>query len=795
MTKIKTSLNCYHCGDSCENELIIFNDKNFCCNGCKSVYEILNFNNLSDYYTIENTPGTKKKQVADSYYKFLDIDEIADPLLEFKEAERRLVRLFLPEIHCTSCIWLLENLHQLNKGIIFSEVNFLKKEALISFDVNKITFKELAILLHKIGYEPKFDSQKKTTVINKKQYFKLGVTLFCFGNIMLFSFPEYLNPDTTFLSSYRGFFAYLIFGFSIPVLFYSASSYLISAFKAIRAKTINLDVPITLGILTLYTKSAYDIFSGNGPGYMDSFVGFVLFLLIGKWFQDKTYQALSFNRTYQSYFPLAVTVIEQNNEIVKPVEQIKEGDQLLIKNEEIIPADAVIMNGKANIDYSFVTGESHLIEKQKGDSVYAGGKQVGTTIKVTVTKSLDQSYLTQLWNQNAFKKERENKLSDFNAKLSNYFIVAILIIASLSTILWSFIDSSEVINVVVSVLIVACPCALALSIPFTFGNSLRIAGSNGLYLKNSRVVENLGKITDVVFDKTGTLTSQQNATIQFVGDTLTQNQQSVICALVKNSSHPVSRMLAEHLKSNELENLIVTNFKEVAGKGVSGLINDQEILVGSLKWVENKTIKVKYSVTYVKIDGKVLGYFKVKNTYREGFDQLIKNLDANYNIHLLSGDNDGEKEKLKPYFTNESSLNFNQKPIDKLNYIKNLKKQGKKVMMVGDGLNDAGALKQSDIGIVIAEDVYNFSPACDGILDAKMFSKLPAFIYLGKYSLSVLKVSYTVSLLYNIIGLSFAFTNQLSPIVAAVLMPLSSISVVLVTTILMHLYGNKHFKN
>lgn len=788
-----TNINCYHCGDSCENELVKFDDKNFCCYGCKSVYEILNQHNLSDYYQIENNPGVKKRTVSDNFYKFLDIDEIADSLFEFKENERRIVRLFLPEIHCTSCVWLLENLRKLNAGIIFSEVNFLKKEALISFDVNQITFKELAILLHKIGYEPKFDAEKKTTIINKKLYFKLGITLFCFGNVMLFSFPEYLNPDETFLSSYRSFFAYLIFGFSIPVLFYSAKEYLVSAFKALRVKSINLDVPISLGILTLYFKSAYDIFSGNGPGYMDSFVGFILFLLIGKWFQDKTYQALSFNRNYQSYFPLAVTVIEENEEVVKPVEHIKEGDRLVIKNEEIIPADAVIMSGKANIDYSFVTGESNLIEKKQGDAIYAGGKQIGTTIHVEVVKSLNQSYLTQLWNQNAFKKETDNNLVNFNSKLSNYFIVAILIVASLAAIIWSFIAVSEIVNVVVSVLIVACPCALALSIPFTFGNSLRIAGSNGLYLKNSKVVENLGKVTDIVFDKTGTLTSQHNASIKFIGEELSLKQQAIIYALVKNSSHPISRMLSDQLKRSNLELLTVTDFKEEVGKGVFGIVDGVEAYVGSSNWVENKTILTISSATYIKVQDEILGYFQLKNNYRDGFEELIKSLDEKYTIHLLSGDNDGEREKLQHYFTNDSALNFNQKPIDKLNYIKKLKEQGKVVMMVGDGLNDAGALKQSDIGIVIAEDVYNFSPACDGILDAKMFSKLPSFIHLGKYSLTVLKVSYIVSLLYNVIGLSFAFTNQLSPLVAAILMPLSSISVVLVTTVLIRLYGKKYF--
>ena len=571
---------------------------------------------------------------------------------------------------------------------------------------------------------------------------------------------------------------------------------MVSAFKALRAKTVNLDVPISLGILTLYFKSAYDIFSGNGPGYMDSFVGFILFLLIGKLFQDKTYQALSFNRNYQSYFPLAVTIIENDIEVTKPVEEVKEGDRIIIKSEEIIPTDAILLKGKASIDYSFVTGESNLISKKVAEQIYAGGKQVGATLELEVTKSLNQSYLTQLWNQNAFKKQEDNTLSNFNNKLSNYFIVAIIIIAGLAAVLWSIIAPSEIVNVIVSVLIVACPCALALSIPFTFGNSLRIAGSNGLYLKNSKVVENLGKITDIVFDKTGTLTTQQNSSIQFVGEALSLKQQAIIYALVRNSSHPISRILTEHLKQNKLEDLSISDFKEVSGQGISGKIDGQIVFVGSFKWVENAEEKEQTtSLTYVKIGVEILGYYQLQNNYRNGFEQLIENLTKEYKIHLLSGDNDGEREKLQQYFPDVSTLNFNQKPIDKLEYIKVLKKTGKTVMMVGDGLNDAGALKQSDVGIVIAEDVYNFSPACDGILDANMFSKLPAFIHLGKYSLKVLKLSYTVSLLYNIVGLSFAFSNQLSPVVAAILMPLSSISVVLVTTILIRLYGNKNFKN
>ena len=793
MVKQTSVNNCYHCGDTCENDSVTIKEKNFCCSGCKSVYEILNQHDLTKFYEFETTPGVKTQQHRIGQYKFLDIDEIAKPLFDFFEGDTRVIRLFLPSIHCTSCIWLLENLNKINEGVVSSQVNFLKKEVLISFNVTQISLCELAVLLDEIGYAPKIDSEKKEKIKNKKNYIKLGLTLFCFGNIMLFSFPEYLNPDESFLRSYRLFFSYLIFAFSLPVIFYSAQGYLISAFKALKSKVVNLDVPITIGILTLYFKSTYDIFSGNGPSYMDSFAGFILFLLIGKWFQDKTYDALSFERDYKSYLPLAVTQLFDGKEIIKSVKNIVVGDRLIIKNEEIIPTDAVIISGKATIDYSFVTGESKHISKVVGDELFAGGKQVGNNIEVEVVKTLNQSYLTQLWNQHVFKKEAANTLENINSKLSHYFIIIVLLTAFVTGVAWLFINPTHIFNVVVAVLIVACPCAIALSIPFTFGNSLRVAGENKLYLKNTDVIEKLGKVTDIVFDKTGTLTFQNESSITFKGEPLHDNEKRLIFSLVRNSAHPLSRALYRHLKNERYEFEEVFSYREIAGQGIYGKIHDQEIYIGSQKWVDDDNSNTDLSThIYIKISGTVLGFYQLENSYRTGFEETITTLKKNHKLHLLSGDNESEKETLLNHF-DSNKLHFNQQPIDKLNYIKSLKNSRTTIMMIGDGLNDAGALKQSDVGIVISEDVYNFTPACDGILDATKFTKIPQFIQLGRYSLSVLKVSYTISLLYNLVGLSFAVTNQLSPLVAAILMPLSSISVVLIATILIRIYGNKHF--
>ena len=797
MDKETTGTKCFHCGDDCGAEPIHLEEKCFCCNGCKTVYEIINTTNLDNYYQLEKTPGIKPSFVKSDKYKYLDLPEIANNFFDFREGDIRKVRLFLPEIHCSSCIWLLENLHKLNNGVITSEVNFVKKEASVTFNISIISFQELATLLDKIGYPPKFSGgdENKQETTSKTSFYKLGIAFFCFSNIMLFSFPEYLNFDSSYLE-FRAFFSWAILGFSIPIILYSAKEYWVSAFKALRAKTLNLDVPITLGIFVLYARSVYDILNYNGPGYMDSFAGFVLFLLIGKLFQDKTYQALSFERDYKSYFPLAVAKINDGKEEIVPLNKIEEGDLILIKNEEIIPADSILKSEKARIDYSFVTGESKPIVKFKGEEIFAGGKQVGDAIELKILKKVEHSYLTQLWNQKAFDKDEESgSLKDLTDRLSQVFIFIIIIIALVTGAVWAYIDITNVINIVTAVLIVACPCALALSIPFTFGNALRAAGRNKLYLKNADAIEQMGRITDIVFDKTGTITTGNTSKITFVGDELTIEQQEAVLSLVRNSSHPLSVSIYNYLNKRSLKKLTVHDFEEVSGKGLKGRVGDKQYFIGSQKWVEITSSNSLASEVHIKVNETYLGFYKIENEYRKEFLAIIKELGSNYELHLLSGDNNSELENLKEFFPVEEQLLFNQQPVDKLEYIKILKQKGRKVLMLGDGLNDAGALKQSDVGIVISDDVYNFSPACDGILDARNLNKLPLFLNLGKHSIKTLKMSYAFSLVYNLIGLSFAIFNLLTPIVAAILMPLSSISVVLITTISIRVYTYRKFKN
>jgi len=780
--------NCYHCGNECTNSAaLIFKEKHFCCNGCKTVFEILNENELSSYYEFEQSPGRIPEEIKGKY-DYLDNQAIAIKLFEFDTETTSIITLNIPHIHCSSCIWVLENLHRLNNKIQSSQVNFPKKTVRIVFDKNIISLKEIVLLLSSIGYEPyislentKIQKDKKS---DKTLIYKLAVAGFAFGNIMFLSFPEYFEVDEFWLNQYKPFFRWIVFFMAIPVLLYAAQEYFIAAYKGLKHKILNIDVPISLGILVLFIRSSYEIINNLGQGYFDSMTGLVFFLLIGKFFQQRTYSFLSFERDYTSYFPIAVTKISKHKEEAIQIYDVKKGDRLLIRNQELIPIDGIIINGNGLIDYSFVTGEANPVIKDSGDKIYAGGKQMAGILEIEAIKTVSQSYLTQLWSNDIFNKDKNEHFKNITDKISQHFTFVILIIATLAGIYWYIYDKSILLNVVSSILIIACPCALALSAPFTLGNIIRIFGKHKLYLKNASIIENLAKINSLIFDKTGTITSSVKQKITYKGKELTSLQQASIKAVLRNSNHPLSRALYDSLYIDSSQEKL-SNFHEIIGKGVTATINNNDIKIGSATFtgIKNQDTLIETAV-HISINTRYIGKFVFKNNYRKGIFHMFQKLIKKYKLTLLSGDNEGEKDYLKKVLPYNIPFVFNQKPEDKLRFIENRQKEGQQILMFGDGLNDAGALAQSNVGIAVSENVNVFSPACDAIIDANILDKIPLFLKISKQAIHIIKASFVLSFLYNIIGLYFATTGQLSPVIAAILMPLSSISVVVFVSLL-----------
>ncbi|WP_166924446.1 heavy metal translocating P-type ATPase [Flavobacterium poyangense] len=790
---------CFHCGLTIsKSEEINFDEKKFCCKGCKTVYEIFSLHDLTSYYDFEKAPGATPQDIHGKY-DFLDHETLLSKLLEFQEGNTAIVSLNIPHIHCSSCIWILENLNRIQSGISNSQVNFPDKKVRITFNSDLVTLKTIVYMLSSIGYEPYISLENYETGknnVDRSLTYKLGVAFFCFGNIMLLSFPEYFEIKEFWLDNYKPFFRALILILSLPSFLYSASGYYVSAYKSIKAGMLNIDIPIALGIIVMFIRSTFDIVMDYGPGFFDSLTGLVFFMLLGKMFQIKTYSFLSFERDFKSYFPIAVTRINSGkSEESVPVYDIVEGDRLIIRNQELIAVDGILISEKAEIDYSFVTGEAVPITKKSGDKVFAGGKQIGKVIEMEVLHSVSQSYLTQLWSNEIFQKKVQQQHKTITDTISRYFTPLLLLIAFAGFGYWIFIDATTAFNAFTAVLIVACPCALALTAPFTFGNILRILGKQKFYLKNALVIEQLAKVDTIVFDKTGTITTSKKANIKYDGTVISEENKAVIKNVLRGSNHPLSRMLYDFLP--EKEKIKIDDFREITGKGIQASVANKTVRIGSAEFLEapfSGVSETEKTSLHIEIDGAYYGRFTFQNQYREGLEKLFLSLSKKYQIKVLSGDNDGERANLEAILPENTELVFNQKPEQKLEFIKQLQEKGQNVMMVGDGLNDAGALVQSNIGISISENVNVFSPACDAILDATEFSRLDYFLKLSQKSIVIIKMSFALSLLYNIVGLSFAVTGNLLPLVAAIIMPLSTITIVSFVTFMSNYFSNSDLK-
>lgn len=789
---------CFHCGEACGTVPVIYDGKYFCCNGCKAVYQLLNQNNMQQYYTIMETPGVKfapEHRPLKKSFSWLKNEELVEKLIDFKQDSVYRATLYIPTIHCSSCIWLLENLERLDDGISRSVVNFVKKEVTITWNNEKTTLQQIVQLLADLNYEPEITlesmSRSGTRKENRRIIYQIGVAGFAFSNIMLLSLPDYLAHREGLELSFRNFFGWINLLLVLPVVIYSARDYYESAIGNLRKGVLNLDVPIAIGIITLFSQSIYEVSAAISPGYFDSLAGFVFFLLIGRWYQGRTYQALSFERDYKSYFPVAVTRLKGGNEESVLLKDIAKGDLLLIHNLELIPSDGILIDGEAIINYSFVTGESIPVSKRAGDEVYAGGRQTGGAIIIEIKEEVEQSKLTRLWNQRNDDHPKQGivRMVDF---VSRRFTLGLLLVALLTLIGWLLIDPGRAMIAFVSVLIVACPCALALTLPFTYGTTMQIFGRRGLFLRESMVVESLASIDVVVFDKTGTLTLADDRKVCWEGSPLTGAERQLIKSLCRNSVHPLSQAVTGYLAESEA--LPVIKFRELSARGIIGIIKDVEVRAGSSTWLElpvDESINRNVSAVHIMFDGYYRGFFSIGNSYRAGLESMIPHLKKMGPLHVISGDNDAERATLQQLLGRDTFLSFDMSPSDKLHYIRNLTKNGLKPLMIGDGLNDAGALKEAYAGISLADDVYHFSPASDAIIEAKSFNRLVDFLHLSRRALSIVRMSFFISITYNVIGLAFAIRGVLSPVIAAILMPLSSVTVVVFVTGMVHLVARR----
>lgn len=784
-----TAVRCAHCDDPCASETIVQEGATFCCSGCATVYAILKDNNLLDFYRIDEQAGARADKGRDREYDWLDVPKLAESFVRYRDENRCHVALELPGIHCSSCIWLLERLPRLLPGVRSCTVDYSRKLATIVYDPRELNLRAVAEMLDRIGYPPHFRSQSENTAPVKKSrqlVYRIGVAGFCFGNIMLLSFPEYFGMGAVAGAEWvRKAMNYLLLFLSLPVTFYAGKSFFTGAWYGLRARRVTIDLPVAIGMAALFLRSVIEILAGTGAGYLDSLAGLVFFLLIGRWFQSYTFARLNFDRDYKDYFPVAA-YREEPDGTPRPVasEDVTTGDVLLIRPGHLIPADGVMEGtNDGRIDYSFVTGEAEPQIVAGGQEVYAGGRAITSALRVRVSKPADQSYLLQLW----LREGNDDKQLAVAPPeyLIRTFTVVILLLAALTFGYWYWYgtDAALAYRSATAVLIIACPCALALAAPFCYGSLQRLLAGSGFYLRGPAVIERLGKANTFVFDKTGTLTAGTGAEHPVFVMPRSPDLEAVFLAMARRSGHPRSAAFVKALfpDNRTMPDVLVEGVEEVIGSGLSLEHEGREFLIGSPAFCGFENYA---EGTFAVVDGLLYcSLLPGQTTLRDGVGELLGKVREAGPVWLLSGDHapkDGFRweDHLLP-----ENIRFQQSPFDKLRQIREMGESGAEVLMVGDGLNDAGALAVASVGLAVSEDEARFNPACDGIVSADHLAALPGVLLAARRMKWVVAFTYLLAFAYNLIGLSYAVSGTLSPVVAAILMPLSSISIVVVATL------------
>ena len=773
---------CRHCGDPCAGGGVRSSHGRFCCDGCATVFALLADRGLDDYYACDVAPGVSQRTAGPreaDRFAALDDPAVAERVLGGAPPDGTgpgalACAVFdVPSLHCASCVWLLERLWQVDDGIVRAEADLLRRTVQVWFRRDHLSLRAVAERLASIGYEPEIAGETRqgaATPARRRLYVQLGLAGFAAGNMMIFSIPRYAN-GAPLEPTFQALFDALNLVLATPVLIVSAGDWLRGAWRALAAGRLTLDVPVALGLLALYARSVAEIATGAGPGFLDAFAGLVFFLLIGRLFQQKAFDRIAFDRTWRSFLPLTVRVAAGDGVWqATPLDDVRPGDRVLLRPQEVVPADARLLDATGTIDYAFVTGETSPVIVGDGELVRAGGRVVGRALRLVIVAEIHHTELARLWRHPAFTRATQPWLTDVAGRFGAWFTAATLLLAVAGAAAW-WPDAAMAAQVASAVLIIACPCALTLAAPVTLGTAMGILGRAGLYVKQPAVVLDLSRVDTIVFDKTGTLTA--GARLAEPVD-LTPYEWRLARRLAAESAHPISRAIA----GDTVVDGTVGETIETPGAGILGTVDHRTVAIGTPAFVAALTGRPVPAVTgtAVAIDGRLRGWARLAAPARRGIESALARLSCTTTVWLLSGDDGADADDWAPFFGGR--VRFRQSPDDKLAFVEARRRAGARVLMIGDGLNDAGALAAADAGLAVSDDTACLVPACDAVIGGDAVPRLPALLAIARRARQVIVLCFAVSVVYNVLGLGLALTGRLTPLATAVLMPVSSLTVI-----------------
>lgn len=771
-----------------------------CCAGCQAVAQAIAGAGLQDYYRVREAAGSPPHATADTDTSLYDQPDVQARFV--REAEGRCEASLLVEgLRCGACVWLLEQSLQREPGVADARVSLAGERAYLTWDPSQTRLSQLISTARRIGYElVPFGAQERQAQLaaqsraSLRRLFIAGIAMM---QVMMYAVPAYLAGPGEIEAEFDALMRWASLVLTLPVMFYSAVPFFAGAWRDLRTARPGMDTPVAIGLLAAFAASVVATLTGEGEVWFDTVTMFVFLLLAARhleWLaRRRATQAL--DRLTAARPQSVERFVGESDRLESiPASRLAPGDRFIVGQGETLAVDAVMLEGPSQFDQSLLTGESLPVKRHEGDTVPGGAINLGGAIQMRATRAWAASTLSMLAGlaeQAALARPGITALTD---RVARWFVTGLLIFASAVGLIWLQIDASQALPIAIAVLVVSCPCALSLATPAALAAASGHALARGLVLSRGDALESIAAATDVVFDKTGTLTEGQPGLVAVepvVGATRAKTAPNpdgwlaVAAALELGNPHPLARSIREAASARGLEVPLAETLVTHPGEGVSGKVNGRSWQLGRRRFVEPAAAAELDSATpradeieiWLALDGQAVARFRFTDRLRADSAEVVRRLRASgLVVHLLSGDQNARVTAVARTLGIERARG-EAHPADKLAFVRELQDQGRRVLMVGDGINDAPVLAGADVSVAVGQASALASIAADGVLLGGRLEQLNALHELAHQTRRIIRQNLSWAMAYNLLAIPLAALGWVSAWVAALGMSLSSLLV------------------
>ncbi|MBK1648570.1 heavy metal translocating P-type ATPase [Rhabdochromatium marinum] len=817
---------CFHCGlpilpTTAVQACIKGTPRAFCCHGCEAVCAAIHAAGLEGFYQrtpegeVFSPPPELPRQL-----DFYDLDEVQQAFAEVA-GDAREAQLAVEGIHCAACVWLIENGLSSLPGVLEARVNLTGRRLRLRWDHARLPLSRILRRLGELGYAAvPFDPRTAELSLQRRHralLYRLAFAGFAAMNLMWISIALYAGADQ---GEFRTLFHWVGFLLATPTLIYSGGPFFAGAWRGLRHGHLDMDLPIAIGAGITYGLSLLVTLTGQGAVYWDTLVNFLFVILLGRYLEARSRrEAVSATQRLLDLQPKAATRLSADGEpSLVPIRAVRVGDRLLVRPGEAVPADGVVQNGRSQLDESMLTGESAPVPRGPGQSVAAGTLNGAGALEVRVTGVLRDTQLGRILHLVEEAQASKAPIQSLADRVVPWFVGITLLLAVLTGGLWWSVDATTALLAATSVLIITCPCAFGLATPMAIAVATGSAARHGILIKHGAVLQQLSTATQVVFDKTGTLTRGRPTVVALLDETglwraddkdqplsaAWRQRLACIAALEQRSEHPLARALSDFARQQGVDFLAlpVDDWRMQPGQGVAARVADQQLVLGSAAWLQTVGVSRQArlaqtatgdwpgaTVLHLAMDGREVGRLLLRDDLREDARAAVHALAAeDMRVSLLSGDAQAAATAIAARLGGIEAL-AEVRPEGKAAVITGLRDAGQRVVMVGDGVNDAPALVSADVGIALGSGTDVSIASADIILTGNELRRVPQALALAQRTLMTIRQNIGLSIGYNLIMVPLAMAGLITPLVAAIAMPLSSLAVIGNSTRIARVFG------